>query len=822
MRTGVLLFLSVIFSVTASFAGAAKNCPGSAAVGKFNIFVAPSKSGPALPIESVNAIGDGDRIEYAPAASGSKAAKKASVAVVLVPENGDSSAHWLVLKEAPAESKAEWKVPFRVSVVGLVLGPDGLSVKKVSSFVKKNPDLMPQFADYAERTTTIEALVHTLSGYEQSKPGSTNLQDALNSFSSKYGVSLPALNPKQSTSAQASALLNALLPAVSSTAPLTSRETLLKGSTGLAASVATMFFGSPVGLAAGGATLFESLRTSLFPRTDFQPAFAEPSDSKELTLCSNSTKAATGTRLAYLWVERVPDASAPVVSLAGTEDRLPLGWISTVKVSTASVAQLKLLPRARDWELISGKQAVAVPVTVKVDSVDDQLTIDLRHAKLGAGKYHLAAKWDWTPLAVSGTLELVPFPDLSKAALTPDSEDRLIQGGGAPDVRVTGADFEFVDTVGIVRAADPTASKTELTFQLIGKVGEPNSLELKVDCDLWKAGKYLLRLKQRNGATQDVAVVIHPPNPVLKELPLRVNLGARDQHVVLEGTGLDRIERITSVDATWTLAAVPASGGDLDKRQATIALGTSARQGEQIAASIYVAGIRKPISVSNAIEVIGPLPEIVSVRNSGTAAGAVELRKGEIPADEPVSFLIAVKHAGSRPSLALGCGEDSGAQPKLVLEPGVRQETAEFDVAGQDSFFLALVPGKVSASGCLLTVAAQNPETGTSVAFPLGRIVLTPRIEKFTLTDKKAGRDLYAGTLTGRNLQRIAKTGWNAKDGYEVLGIPTPVAGTPEEQTLDIAMPWPPPSPQAPLYVWLEGESEGRRTAVTYGGAGNP
>jgi hypothetical protein len=816
MRTCLLLFLSVIFGVTTSFASAVKTCPGSTAVGRFGILVAPPKSGPALPIESVNAIGAGDRLEYAPAPSASKFSKKARVAVVLVPAADAAGAHWLVLKEAPADSKAEWKVPFRVSVVGLVLGPDGLSVKKVSSFVKKNPDLMPQFADYAERTTTIEALVHTLSDYEQSKPGSTSLQSTLNSFSSKYGVTLPALSPTQSTTAQASALLNALLPAVSSTTPLTSRATLLKGSTGLAASVATMFFGSPVGLAAGGATLFESLRTSLFPRMNFQPAFTEPSDSKELTLCSNNTKAKAGTRLAYLWVERVPDTNAPVVTLANAANRLPLGWTSTVKVSTASVTQLKLLSRARDWELVSGKDRVAVPVTVKVESADDQLTLDLRKAKLTAGQYHLAAKWDWAPLAVTGTLDLVPIPDLSKAALAPDSEDRLVQGSGAPEVRVTGADFEFVDWAGIVSAADPTSSPTELTFQLVGTPGELNSLTMKVDCDLWKAGKYLLELRQRNGETHDVPVVIHPPNPVLSKLPLRVNLGANGQQVVLEGNGLDRIERITSADATWTLASTSADKKETGKRDATIALSAKALEGEHIAASMYVAGLHKPIEVSDAIQVIGPLPKIVSVRKSGNTTDGTELMKGEIPADEPVSFLIAVEHAGAQPSLALGCGDDSGGQPKLVLAPGARRESAEFDVAGRDSFFLSLDPGRVSASGCLLTVAVENPETGTSAAFPLGRIVLLPRIDKFTLSDREAGGNLYVGTLTGRNLQRIAKTGWNSKDGYEVLGIPTPVAGNPEEQTLEIAMPWPPPSPQAPLYIWLEGESEGRRTPARY------
>ncbi len=764
MRTGVLLFLSVIFSVTALLASGVKTCPAGAAVGKFGILVAPPKSGPALPIESVNAIGAGDRLEYAPAPILSKAGKKGRVAVVLIPAAGIAGAHMTVLKVAPTESKAEWKVPFPVSVVGLVLGPSGLSVKKVNSFVKKNPDLMPQFADYAQRTTTIDALVHTLSEYEQSKPGSTSLQSALDGFSSKYGVTLPSLNSSQSTTAQASALLHALLPAVSSTAPLTSGETLLKGSTGLAASVATMFFGSPVGLAAGGATLFESLRTSLFPRTDFRAAFVEPSDSKELTLCSNSPKAKAGTRLAYLWVERVPDTSAPVVSLAGAANRLPLGWISTVKVSTASVAQLKLLSRARDWELVSGKQAVPVPATVKVESADDQLTLDLRHVKLAAGKYRLAAKWDWTPLAVAGTLDLVPFPDLSKAALTPDSEDRLIQGSGAPEVRVTGADFEFVDWAGIVSAAEPAASPTQLTFQLIGTVGAPNSLTMKVDCDLWKAGKYLLRLRQRNGATRDVALEIHPPDPVLSGLPLRVNLGTRGEHVVLEGTGLDRIERITSADATWTLASASAGKKEPAKRDATISLGAKAREGEPIAASMYVAGLHKPIEVPDAIEVIGPLPEIVSVRKSGNATDGAELMKGEIPADEAVSFLIAVKHAGSQPSLALGCGEDSGAEPKLVLEPGARKASAEFDVAGQDSFFLSLDPGKVSASGCLLTVAVENPDTGTSAAFPLGRIVLLPQIEEIHSERQKSG----TGSLR-RHVDRT-KSAADCENGVEREG----------------------------------------------------
>ena len=52
--------------------------------------------------------------------------------------------------------------------------------------------------------------------------------------------------------------------------------------------------------------------------------------------------------------------------------------------------------------------------------------------------------------------------------------------------------------------------------------------------------------------------------------------------------------------------------------------------------------------------------------------------------------------------------------------------------------------------------------------------------------------------------------------GYPVQGIPTPVSGSPQEQTLKIEMPWPPPSPGAPIYIWLRGENTGRLTAIRY------
>jgi hypothetical protein len=98
----------------------------------------------------------------------------------------------------------------------------------------------------------------------------------------------------------------------------------------------------------------------------------------------------------------------------------------------------------------------------------------------------------------------------------------------------------------------------------------------------------------------------------------------------------------------------------------------------------------------------------------------------------------------------------------------------------------------------------------------LGRVIRMPRIEKFALSDEKLTLALYAGTLTGQDLQMIEKTGWDTKTGFAVQGIPTPVPGAPQQQTLKVALPWPPPSPHAPIYVWLRGESAGRLTDVKY------
>ena len=814
----IIPFLSLVLfgSIVPLHAKMPNVCPGSKPVGRFVMLLQrPNDAGQALPVDSVNQIRQRDWLNYSPViGDGPAFKKKARVAVVLVPPAGSAGKRVVVLPVEPADSVDRWHVPFRAAVVGLVVGPDGLNVKNVHSFVEKNPDLMPQLADYAKQTSTVAALIQTLSKYEQSSPGSSSLQTALNSFSVQYGVTLPSIGTGQSTTEQASALLRALLPATSATTPLTSRQVFMRGSTDLAASVATLFFGSPVGLATGATALFENLRNSMFPRTDFRAAFVQPANPGSLTLCGNEAKAQPGTRIAYFWAQRVPNASPPKVKLLHPE-RVMLGWASPIDVTTGSIAQLKLLGRARDWRLVAGKQSVALPVKISAGSSSDTLTLDLQHVKLAPGSYRLVAMWDWTPLPVAGTITVVAVPDLSSAALTTHSEYRLVSGNGMQWVRLTGADFEFVDHADLVGQAGLKGTVLDLPFTLplLKAPGEQDSMDVRIDCNTAKPGPYLLRLGQRNGSTHDIPLTVLPPNPTLLNLPLRLNWGQPKQTLVLRGTGMDRIERITSASAAWTLAPVPAGKTSLTERKATIALGPAARQGDQLPASMFVAGLHQPLAIPDAIEVIGPLPKIVSVEKSFAGRQSVELFRGEIPAGMAGSFVIHTKYAGLHPNFHLGCENGRGELLAKIPGPGT---PPEFDRIGPNSFFLTLDPGVAASSGCLLTVSIDNTETGVSAPYPLGRVVVVPRIDSFTLSEEREGKDLYIGTITGTNLQEIEKTGWDRQEGYPVYGIPTPVPGRAREQTLKILLPWPAPSPHAPLYIWLQGEHKSRLTSATY------
>ena len=795
-------------------------CSAGTPITTFRLLLVPEHGGPPLPVNTVNAIKRGEKLKYEPLPADPKKAPKGKITVLLVHGTHGQSSKIEVLQPQPANAVAEWKMPSDASIVGVVYGPHGLDVKKVNSLVEHDKDLIPQLADYAEKAATVEALVQTLSQYEQAPPARHDLDAVLKGFSSQYGVSLPTVNSATPADQQATQLLHAVVPALSSYNPLAEQNGsgTLQASAGVAAWVAALFWGStPVGLAAGGASLLQNMRTLMFPDTDFRAAFAQPAASNSLKLCTTQKPSTKRVRTAYLWVRRVPNVGPPTVSLPATA-HIPLNWKSDVKATCATRIQLRDLPRARDWRLVSDDHHSSVPVKVTVGSTADTLALDLRKTTLSPGKYKLAALWDWTPLDVAGTVEVHKFADLSTVKVAPDSEDNLVEGSGPVAVRLTGPDFEFVHKLTMVKSGTQNATAKDLSFTLDkGKQGgEQHSLQTEVDTTALAPGRYLLMLTQLNGAIQDVPLTVHPPNPQLAGLPLRANLGEKEQTLTLHGTGLDRITLITSDGAEWTLAPAPESNDKLKERTVTFQLAPKAQQGEVMSASLHVEGIGKPLQVPDVVHVVGPRPKITDVRTSFPKETNVALEKNEIPAGSAVSFAIQAEHMGPAPVLSLGCRKGSETRQPVTLHPGDNSGSAQLDFAGSGILFLSLDPGTVGQSGCLLEAAVTDPTTGSSNPYTLGLVTRLPQIIKFTLSDQKLGNSLYQGTLTGQDLQMIDKTGWGPDTGYPVQGIPTPVRGNHQEQTLKIEMPWPPPGPGAPIYIWLRGETNGRVTAMRY------
>jgi hypothetical protein len=844
----LLASLLILTGARQASGAATPPCAGSLNVSRFRLLVEPAKGGTLLPLQDINIIEAGEKLKYEPLHIPPAIRDKAKIALLLVaapkPESKDEAQGKAeegkkgteneesakdaqkeakqdihVLEALPAKDAQEWTIPARATVVGVVFGSHGLDVKKVTSLVIKNPDLIPELTEYAEATAKVGALVEALTEYEQQPDSSRDLNAALAGFGSNYNVAIPKIDATQPSNQQAAVLLQATMPSLQTFDPITSSPTgMVAQSAGLAGAVATMFFGSPVGLAAGGAALFLNMRTLVFPDTDFRSAFTQPFETTGLALCAKNEPEKPRTRVAYLWMMKVPNTAAPKVALAETA-HVPIGAKSTLKVPFAKPEEGKLLTRAHGWELVSAKNHADVPLKVQSGAPDDSLDLDLTQTRLPPGEYQLAALWDWEPLQVKGDVDLRPLGDFSKAKVAQESADHLVEGTGLVKVQLIGTDFEFVEKVAIAKAGDKKATPKEITFDLPKgpAQGDQESLETDVDTSAWGAGSYRLIVTQTSGPPHDVALVIHPPNPTLENLPLRTNVGEPQQTVVLRGTRLERISRVTTPEADWELSAVKPDARDLKERKATVKLQTAAHAGELLAASVYVQDIQAPLTFPAGLTVAGPRPKIAGFSLSLAQQPDVHLDQGEIPAGAATSFSLLTRNTDAHPALSLTCANDGFLRAPLVLHPGDRTPAAQLDFAGDDGLFLSVDPGVVGQSGCQLAATITTESAGTSDPAVLGHVIRLPRIDKFALTDEQLGSALYAGNLTGIDLQIIEKTGWDAKTGYPVQGIPTAVPGSnPPEQTLKVELPWPPPSPHAPIYVWLRGETTGRLTDVKY------
>jgi hypothetical protein len=783
-----------------------RGCPASVSLGSFQVAVQPPAKGGPLAAKLVNVVEKGYKIIYAPQELPAELdKKKARVSLVLVP--ADNTAPLTVTDPELAGARAEWTAPYRVSVIGMVFGPQGLDHKKVESLVSKDREMVSQLADYAEHTAQVESLIETLAAAEQGPSSSRNLDAALTGFASHYGTSIPKLDRSASTDQQAMMLVQTLNPALGAYDPLApTPATRMQQSAGLATSVAALFFGSNVGLAAGGAAMVQNFHTMLFPGTDFRSALAQPAAHDGFTLCAKRQPAKSRTRIAYLWAYRIPNAGTPALALQ-VPSHVPLGVKSPAAVE-ATPAAWSAASRARDWTRVSADgRPAAVPVKPSAEGRSFEIDLGGAGPRPAPGVYHLEAKWDWTTLRIGGDVNVHAPGDLKAASVTADSRDRLVEGAGAVTVKLAGTDFEFVEKL--------TLDKQPLEVKLPDgrRAGPQQTMETAVDTGRFKAGTYRLAMYQADGKAVELPVRVLPPNPVIANVPLRVNLGEQRQRVVLRGSGLGRIERIESRGAAIELGEC---ARDAASREMFVHLGEAARTGDRIALELKVEGRESPLEVAEAIEVAGPRPRIAGLSISVAEDLGVALRDGELPSGSFASVSMRVENAETRPTVRIECVESEKTIETQTLRAGERRTAARVDSSGPDTLFVSLDAGAIGRAGCTLNAVVETEAAGRSDPRALGRVVRLPKITGFTLTDEKVGDAAYMGVIEGYDLEIIERAGWNAQTGLPVAGLPKPVAGERDRQSLRIPLPWPPPSPHAPVYIWLRGQPEGRATRAKY------
>ncbi len=790
-------------------------CAGATSISEFHLSVQPTAGKPPIALREVHVLGAGYKLIYTPGPLPESASKNAEVAIVLVPlsRGGGKRPEVTVLDPQSALKTAEWESPVSVDVAALVYGPQGLDKSRVKRLVQKDSELISQLADYAEKTALAESLIEQLKKSSASLTGpSTSLDAAVKGISASPG-SPAALDRTAPTDQQLNTMLRGLNPAIAGYDPLATSQTAKVAQTaGVAAQVAGMFFNSTVGLAIGGAALAENLRALMFPNMDFRSTFAQSSEDGSQTLCAKRESQQARTKVAYLWAMRIPNTPEPVLRIKNTA-YLPQGGSGTVPIDTLQETSWKAVGSVKQWRLTpaSGSAPVTVPATAEPKG--QSLKIDLAKAAVAPGEYRLGADWDWDTFVAGGAVHVVTPPDLSKAAIEPASSDRLVHGASAVDVRLNGADFQFVDAVKL-ESEKPDSKPLELTPKLPkGQgAGPQETLTINVNPSALAVGRYKLSLSEPGGKTAEIPLRILPPVPGLAGLPLRVNLGETAQAIALKGSGLDRIEGLTTGSAKIELSAA----GDGAERNATVHLGSGLKAGQELELQMKVEGMSALQTVKLALRVAPPRPRITAATMSRAQSLGIELKSDELPADTFVTYSVRVQNLDGPATVRIGCLDSTQTLAAQELRPGEKSPAARLDRAGAGGLFLSLMPGAIGQPGCELSAKVDTASAGSSDGWRLGRIARLPKIEKFTVTDEKLGDARYAGVLEGEHLESITMVGWDAEHGTPVDSMPVPVAGDSQRQTLKVTVTWPSPSPRAPLYVWLQGEDKGRVTESRY------
>ncbi|HEY7335758.1 MAG TPA: hypothetical protein VH639_12805 [Bryobacteraceae bacterium] len=778
-------------------------CSSGGPIGTVDLRVDPARNGDKpLPLRTINRLEEGEILTYRPLLRG-KEERKGEVSLVLVPAEGVHAPEALLVFPAKdANQPQQWKVPWRVGLVAFVYGPSGLNVGKVRGFLSKDSDVVGELADYADKTTRTEALLAELSSPNTS---SERLQSALQGFSSQFGVNVQIAR-NAPTDQQAVALFQALNPAIASYDPLSPQPAASTRQTaGLATMVGEMFFGSPVGLAAGGTALLLNLRALAFPNSEFRSSFSQSMPEDGLGLCGKTGPAPPHTRVAYLWATRIPNAGAPSVTI-GQENSLPAGIKSPLPVTVPDEAW-KYLDRARDWKLQpSNGKAVAV----KVEKLGDAKKLELDLTGVPPGHYALQGSWDWDRFLATGAIDVRSLGDFKSARMAPSSQDRLIANAGKTTVTLDGGgasgDFEFVTKVEIEKLHDKFAAPSAVPFVLPQGLrrGPQREADLQIDTAGLDPGDYKLIVSQLDGKAHDVPLEILPPPPSVENLPIVVNQGVSKIDFTLKGERLDLLQKL---EAPQVGAALDRAVAGQKQRRVALQIPPNAGAGTSFAIRAFVNGRSEPLTFANAIRIVGPKPRIAGLTIARPPEEQVQLNEHELPSGIFLSAMLNVEHLQSSGSVKLGCGEGED----LVLRLGERSGSSRAQLLTPNQVFLAFDTGRWP-NGCVLQVSVANGNEGESAPSTLGRIVLLPTIEDLELTADDDASDSFEAGLTGEYLETIDKIGWGADRSQKVEGLPVPTADGGKEK-LESSVP-PPPDADPQLWIWLRNESAPRVTTI--------
>lgn len=794
VRTALLLCAG--FGLAFPLPGAPANaCEGNLTVASVQLRAQPAGSSVTAPLQWVNNLPAGCKLLYQPGELPAEIRKEAKVAWIVAPaaRGNQDPGSLTVLEPRLASAPGEWTAPFPVGLVAFALGVQGLDEKRITSLMTREADLVGQLASYADQIEEMEQTVRLLAALEQEEEA-------------EAGEAAP---PGSASEQALLTLVRALNPAVAAYNPMVG--TRLVGPTSRLGKASTMFFDNAGGFVPGGDVL-PSVRGWLFPDSEFRSVYAQWRGTDTMTLCAQRLPRSK-TRIVYLWARRIPNLPAPAVSLpqplyapAGARARLPL--------SLKPASAWQMLDRVRGWNLQSPGGGDPIPVELR-QLGPRTVELDLRKGPLKPGVYRLAGRWDWESLPVAGDLHVAPLGELKGARLAAESRELLVAGAGPTTVTLEGADFQFVESVSLRPAGRRTSRTTNLDFQAPGgfRRGPQNSLWIDVDTASLRPGEYLLAFTQTGGGTQEAAVRVLPEPPRIEDLPLRLNTGVKEQALVLRGSGLERIESAECEKARCQLGPVRTGR---EGRQLTAILSDGVAPGTRLSLSLKLAGAAEPLRLPEALWVVGPRPRLASATAAAVENPPVALRPGEIPAGSSAGLTLKVENLRLPAAVRLACIEKEQTFAPLELRAGEKRGAAKLESLGEGALFLQFDPGAVGPPGCSLAAVVDSKETGASEPYPLGKVVRLPRIESFSLSDQKAGEALYAGELKGRDLEGIEKVGWSPQAGVPVPAPPAPLAGESGQQALKISLPWPPPAPRAPLFVWLRGDAEARPTQTRY------